>query len=83
MNREKLLRFGIVGTIIAALCCFTPVLVLLFAAVGLSWAVGYLDYVLFPALFAFIALTGYALWRKENDPVCESNSNPVSEETSL
>jgi mercuric ion transport protein len=80
MNHEKLLRFGIVGTIIAALCCFTPVLVLLFAAVGLSWAVGYLDYVLFPALFAFIALTAYALWRKEHNPVCDSDIETVPEE---
>ena len=80
MKNEKLLRFGVVGTVIAALCCFTPVLVLLFAAVGLSWAVGYLDYVLFPALFAFLGLTGYALWRRQNDPVCTPEEAPVSKE---
>ena len=56
---------GIVGTVIAALCCFTPVLVVLFGVVGLSALVGYLDYVLFPALGFFIALTIYALWRKQ------------------
>ena len=50
---------------IAALCCFTPILVILFAAVGLSWAVGYLDYVLLPALFIFSGLTIYALWRRQ------------------
>ncbi|RMF11824.1 MAG: mercury resistance system transport protein MerF [Alphaproteobacteria bacterium] len=59
-----LLRLGIVGTIVAALCCFTPVLVVLFGAVGLAAAVGYLDVVLFPALGFFVALTLYALWRR-------------------
>lgn len=61
---DRLLRLGVVGTVVAALCCFTPALVLLLAGVGLSAAVGYLDYVLFPALAFFVALTGYALWRR-------------------
>lgn len=64
MSRQgRLLGIGIVGTIIAALCCFTPVLVILFGIVGLSTLVGYLDYVLFPALAFFIALTIYAVYR--------------------
>jgi len=63
-SRNTLLKFGLIGTIIAALCCFTPVLVVLFGAVGLAAAVGYLDVVLLPALGIFILLTIYALWRK-------------------
>ena len=65
MNEKSLLKAGIAGTIIAALCCFTPILVVLFGVVGLSALVGYLDVVLFPALFFFILLTIYALWRKQ------------------
>lgn len=57
-------QVGIVGTVIAALCCFTPILVLLFGAVGLSWLVGYLDYVLFPLLIVFVGITVYAVWRE-------------------
>ena len=64
MNDKKLLRFGAIGTVVVALCCFTPVLVILFGVVGLSAAVGYLDYVLLPALAMFVALTAYALWRR-------------------
>ena len=64
MNEKKLLLTGIVGTLIAALCCFTPVLVILFGIVGLSAVVGYLDYVLFPVLGFFIVLTIYAVWRR-------------------
>lgn len=60
---RKLLATGIAGTVIAALCCFTPVLVLLLGAVGLSAVLGWIDYVLLPALAYFIGLTVYALWR--------------------
>jgi hypothetical protein len=37
------------GTVIVALCCFTPVLVITLSAIGLGAVVGYLDYVLLPA----------------------------------
>lgn len=64
MNDKKLLGTGIVGTVIVALCCFTPLLVVLLGAVGLSAALGWLDYVLFPALAFFIGLTIYAVYRR-------------------
>jgi hypothetical protein len=61
---STLLRIGVSGAVLTALCCFTPVLVILFGVVGLSAVVGYLDYVLFPALAAFIGLILYALHKK-------------------
>lgn len=64
MKNNRLLKTGIIGSVIVALCCFTPVLVILFGVVGLSAMVGYLDYVLLPALAIFVALTAYALWRR-------------------
>ena len=64
MNDRKLLGVGIVGTVVAALCCFTPLLVVVLGAVGLSAALGWLDYVLLPALAFFIALTIYAVYRR-------------------
>lgn len=64
MSDKKLLGIGIFGAAIAALCCFTPLLVVLLGAVGLSAFVGVLDYVLLPALAAFTLLTIYALWRR-------------------
>lgn len=66
MTNNYLLRTGIIGTLLAALCCFTPVLVILFGALGLSALVGYLDIVLLPALTIFIAITVYALWRRKS-----------------
>jgi mercuric ion transport protein len=61
--QSGLLKFGLIGTVIVALCCFTPVLVILFGAVGLSALLGWLDYVLLPALAIFIGITIYALWK--------------------
>lgn len=66
MSNNRLLKIGIVGTIIAALCCFTPLLVILLGALGLSAMVGYLDVVLLPALGIFILITLYALWKRRS-----------------
>ncbi len=72
---KTLVRVGIVGTVLVALCCFTPILVVGLAVVGLSAFTGYLDYVLLPALAAFIGLTIYAVWRKRKaDAGCASTS---------
>ena len=66
-SERRLLITGIVGTIIAALCCFTPVLAVLLGVVGLSALRGWLDIVLFPALAFFIGLTIYAVWRRQRN----------------
>ncbi len=67
MNKEsdnKLIKVGIIGTIVAALCCATPILVILLGAIGLGAITGYLDYVLLPALAIFLLITGYGFWKK-------------------
>ena len=42
-----------------------PLLVLLLGTVGLSAAVGWLDYVLLPALAAFLGITIFAVVRRQ------------------
>lgn len=75
-NPKTLLRASLIGTVIVALCCFTPILVVLFGAVGLVALTGYLDYVLLSALAIFIGLTLYALWRKKQyDACCDTPSD--------
>ncbi len=64
MDDRKLLGVGVVGALVAAICCFTPLLVVLLAALGLSAVVGWLDYVLLPALAAFLGVVTYALIRR-------------------
>ncbi len=66
MTGKKLLWTGITGSVIVAICCATPVLVIAFGAVGLSAWVRGLDFVLLPALAIFLALTGYALWKRKS-----------------
>jgi mercuric ion transport protein len=63
MSDKGLLCTGAAGSVIAAICCFTPVLVIAFGVIGLSAWVGWLDYVVFPMLAFFLGLTGYALHR--------------------
>ena len=65
MNDKKLLQTGIIGTVVLAICCFTPVLVILLGAIGLSAFDGVLDYILLPALVIFVAITVYALWKRK------------------
>jgi len=61
MDTKHLLQFGVAGTIVLAVCCFTPALVVLLAALGLSAWLDWLDSLLIPLLVVFIAITAYAL----------------------
>lgn len=64
--KNKLLAFGIGGTLLAALCCFTPLLPIVLTALGLTGLLGvlYNDAVLLPILAGFLTLTGYAIWQR-------------------
>tara|TARA_R110000868_G_scaffold234908_1_gene488587 strand:- start:1677 stop:1907 length:231 start_codon:yes stop_codon:yes gene_type:complete len=64
-SNKQLLGLGLFGTVILALCCFTPVLVILLGIVGMSAVLGWLDFFLLPALAFFIGLTVYAVWRRQ------------------
>ena len=75
MKKSTLMKTGIIGTAIAALCCFTPVLVVLFGAVGLAAWIGHLDAVLMPALVFFLALTAYAFFKKDKGDCCSAESD--------
>lgn len=62
----KLLVTGLIGSVLSALCCFTPILVILFGTLGLSAFVGWLDFVLLPSLALFLGITVYALIKRSN-----------------
>ncbi len=57
------LAASITGTVAVAVCCFTPVLVIALAAVGLGALTPSLDVVLFPALAMFIIVTAVSYRR--------------------
>jgi mercuric ion transport protein len=52
------------GALIAAVCCFTPLLVIGLTAAGFSALVGGIDYVVFPIMFASLGLVAYALYQR-------------------
>ncbi len=57
---KKQMRRGIISSVVAALCCFSPLLVVLLGVVGLSSWLGWIDYVLFPAMFASLGVVAHA-----------------------
>ncbi len=67
MTNNGLLKTGVVGTAIAAVCCFTPLLVIALTAVGLAAIAGGVDYVLFPVMFASLGLIAYALYLRSDN----------------
>ena len=68
LEAEGLIRLG----------CFTAVLAVLLGAVGLTAWLGWIDYVLFPALAVFIAITVYALTMGRRKPKAADESQEVS-----
>ncbi|MCS6318536.1 MAG: mercury resistance system transport protein MerF [Nitrospira sp.] len=66
-QRKRLLWIGLIGYGLVALCCLTPILVVLLGVVGLGAITGYLDYVLLPALAVFRSLAVYAGTRQQQD----------------
>lgn len=68
MNSKKLLCASCTGTVLTAICCFTPALTLLLGVVGLSAWLGWLDYVLIPALVIFAGMTVYAFTKLGKTP---------------
>jgi mercuric ion transport protein len=64
MPDKRLVATGIIGMVVAALCCFTPLLVALLGVVGLSAIIGKLDYVLLPAMAIFLAVLIYGIAKR-------------------
>jgi len=64
LKQNNLLKTGIIGSAIAALCCFTPILTVVLGGLGLSAMGGYLDLVLLPVLALFIGLLIFAIWQR-------------------
>jgi mercuric ion transport protein len=63
MNDRTLIATGVGGAAVAAICCFTPILAIVFGAVGLTAWLAKADYVLIPALILCLGLAGFGLYR--------------------
>ena len=63
LTNQKLLCTGLCGTVTAAVCWLTPLLVFTLSAVGLPGSRVWVDNIAAPALPIFMGLTMYALVR--------------------
>ena len=63
-QNTKLIGTGVAGALLSMLCCFTPALVIMLSALGLTAFVAKLDYVLVPVFMTSIALVIFALVRR-------------------
>ena len=63
---KKGIYAALAGTVLVALCCFTPILVITLSTVGLAALTPYLDFVLLPALVLMLIVTvmSYIRWKK-------------------
>jgi mercuric ion transport protein len=64
MGDRTLITTGVVGGLIAAICCATPLVAVVFGAVGLTAWLAKADYVLIPALIICLGLIGFGLYRR-------------------
>lgn len=68
-HAKKRLSGVVIATILVALCCFTPILIIALAGLGLGTLTAYLDFFLFPALFILLGLSclAYRAYQQECD----------------
>ncbi len=59
---DRLVKIGTIGSVVAAVCCVTPLLVIGLTAVGLGAMAGGLDAVLVPALLVCMGVLAYGLY---------------------
>jgi mercuric ion transport protein len=80
LNHRALTKAGLVGGIVAALCCTTPFLAIALGALGLSVWAAKADYVLIPLFLASLGLLGIRLYRRKRSSsptagCCEPDGN--------
>ncbi len=74
LTDNNFVLWGGIGTAIAALCCFTPLLVWVVTALGAVALVSYLDFILWPLLLVFGALLWYGINQsKQSEPSGEDD----------
>lgn len=84
MTGRRLFGIGAAGSLLAALCCATPLLAIVLGALGFSAWLGWSDYIVMPALVLFVAIAVYGLMRSRQAAVpgcCEvpaASQEPLS-----
>jgi len=68
VNYNKYTKAGFWGSLVAAVCCFTPLLVWIFLGLGLAAYTAYIDIVLLPVLVISLGVLffGYTKYKKDS-----------------
>lgn len=72
MHDRTLIQAGTIGAIVAAICCATPVLVILLPLIGLGAWLATADVILIPLLFVFLGIVALGLYRRRARIQCET-----------
>ena len=64
MQDRALITTAIFGSLFAAICCATPLLAVVFGAVGLTGWLANADYVLTPAFMICVGMIGLGLYHR-------------------
>src|SRR5262245_38919195 len=64
MRDRTLITTGAIGAVLAAICCMTPLLVIVFGAIGLTAWLAKADYLLIPTLILCLTLVAFGLYRR-------------------
>jgi mercuric ion transport protein len=74
MTDRSLIATGAIGAALAAICCATPILVVVLGGIGLSAWLAKADYIVMPVLLLGIALVGLGLYRRHVAMACGDTS---------
>jgi mercuric ion transport protein len=66
MGDRALITTGVIGAALAAICCATPLLAVVFGTIGLTGWLAKADYVVIPALVICLGLIAFSLYRKRS-----------------
>ena len=64
MRDSTLITTGAVGAVLAAICCATPLLVVVLGAIGLTGWLAKADYIVIPTLILCLGLIVFGLYRR-------------------
>jgi mercuric ion transport protein len=79
MNDRALILSGATGAITAAICCTTPLLVVLLPAIGLGTWLATADVILIPLFFAGLGLVALGLYRRRAATCAACETKPDKE----
>lgn len=74
MNDRSLITTGVIGTVLAAICCATPLLAVVLGSIGLTAWLANADYIAIPALLLGVALVSLGRYRRQNRPGRETGA---------